>query len=334
MHPQTYNRETVETIPFGNLTLSIIGSALWAEEDRARRLNDTITDIINLVDEEGRIPASHVLRLLVVASDFPTEVAKWQQQLGQAEGISSENTAGKTLSWGSGEPESTYSVITLSEGVALGLIEGDTKLKSIAIQTLIHELAHVHTDYLFLRLFGPPSLEQSDWAGIRQFIALSTLAEFFSESIALLYVEDYEFFEEFVSLGTTILQDAQQQIEQGILTFQKDRDIVQLWKLAVYELSKAFNQLGRSIGYLAAARHAGNDCFNQFFEDVNRLSPLWESVVGQLVDELDTLANQENWDLDSFNGLYDIIEQGFLAAGIQPRPLDQGLEVLYRPLTS
>lgn len=257
-----------------------------------------------------------------MASDFATEVARWRRQLGEPGGISSNSKAetwGKTLPlWGSGEPESTYAVIILPREIAYCLIAGENSLKSLARGILVHELAHVHDNYRYRRDFGPqPEPTIDDSIDIRHLIAKGTWGEFFAQSIAYpYYPEDHR--EELVSLGLTRLQDSLQEIKQAKSDFQSHGNTATLWEVAIGKIGDAFFQLSRSIGLLTAAQRDGNEQFDQFFKGVNEISSTWGQIVRQLVRELNTLASQEKWDSESFNGLEDVIEQGFRATGLHP----------------
>jgi len=302
----------------GSFTLSIHnGSAVWGEEDRGKRLSDVILKIIEHA-KELEIGGCLILRLVVVTGDFVNETTEWNKQLDEVWRVSSEGAVGQTLTWGNGQPDSTYSIIILSQDIALGLVEGDTQLQALGTGIFIHELAHVHDNIRYLYNFGPePVPKQGDWISYRQFIARSTWAEFFAEGYVYPYVKNY-FFDENVSHAITLLQNAQRQIEQEILAFQSHQDVRKVWALAVDKLSSVFNQFGRSLSLLLSAQQDGedNNQIEKFFEEVDDVSQAWRQVVQQLLDEL--IAANQKLEQDSFNRIGGIVDQGFRAMGLEP----------------
>lgn len=63
-------------------------------------------------------------------------------------------TGGKCLLWGTGDPEATYAIIIIAEKVGLALVRDEESPGISPRALLVHELAHIHDDYRYLKAFG------------------------------------------------------------------------------------------------------------------------------------------------------------------------------------
>ncbi len=311
---EVYDKAAVENIPFGRLALSMNNvSSVW-NNDRAKTLYDIMHEIIESVREE--IIGSWILRLVVVTSDYVTEVNKWRQELNEAWIAPSEGAIGQTLVWGNGHPKTTWAVIVLSEQVAEALLKVD--IVAFGKQVFIHELAHVHDDLYYLQYIGSLPTSAGDWANLRQFIARSVWAEYFSESFAYLQVKDDFNFDENVSYTIPLLQKARMEIEREVLALQTHRDTSKVWAVAVDHLSAAFNQLGRSLGLLVAHQQVNGDSgqLEDFFEKTDGVSQAWGQIARKLLDEFVNARPLSG--LEGFNVIGELIDDGFRAFGLEP----------------
>lgn len=314
-----HNKASVEATPLGTYNVAIYGSSVWAEENRAQRLNDVILTLVQSTRELG-IGGASILRLIVITADYPGEVARWSQELDEEWRVPSEGAVGQTLTWGNGEPDSSYSIIILAEAEAICLVEGDAELQSVATGLLIHELAHVHDDFHYLFTFGSmPPLRPGDWISIRHFIAQSTWGEFFAETAAYPYLRDYGLQDQ-LDHALTLLSDSRREIEQEISAFQLHQDVHRVWAVAVDKLSAVFNQFGRvlSLLYFTRVESESDERFDRFLVSTRDVSVAWEHLLHELLDELLILEERERWGDDSFDRLGEIVDQGFRIVDLEP----------------
>ncbi len=317
--PIVYNKNLVEKISLGSHVLSIRNcSILWSEENRVNRLSESITNVIGIAKREIGIVGCSILRLVVVTGNFLNETTEWYMQLGEIWRVSSEGAVGQTLTWGDGQPGSTYSVIILSQDIAFGFVDGDSGHKSLAIGTLIHELAHVHDNVRYLHNFGPePIPKQGDWMSHRQFMARSTWGEFYAESCAYPYLKNI-YINENIAHSVTLLKGAIQDIRKETLAYKIHQNAGKVWGLAESKLSSVFNQFGRSLALLISDRRA-NENSNQvdhFFKEISCVSQEWEEIIHRLLDKL--VESKLQVDATRFTHLGEIVDQGFRSIGLEP----------------
>jgi hypothetical protein len=235
-----YDRSSVEAIPFGHLKCNIIGSDLWRDTDRVKRL---FTEISNLVKEVvERIPGCFITRIVVVAVQTGREITKWQKELGRPEVITDDAvgvTSGKALVWGSGQLSTSYGIVIISEAIAVEIADRGTDFE-MCRALLVHELAHIHDDFIWLQRFGPqkpPS--NNDWPGIRRAIAGSIWGEYLAEKVAQSYMKQSQFLNALVLAGQNDFAFSRLSIQNQ---YNADRNIVPIWAVAD-ELSKIFDNL-------------------------------------------------------------------------------------------
>ena len=227
--PVVYDKAFVEMMPLGKCDLSILnGYALWAEEDRAKRLSECIINTMHSALDIG-IGGCAILRLVIATGDFPNLVAGWGKQLNEIWRVSSQGAVGQTFTWGDGQATSTYAIIILAQDIALGLIADDKEANNFALCTLIHELAHVHDNLYYLHNIGSePTLQQGDWISHRLFFARSLWGEFFAESIAFPYFKISDLSEN-VAYSITLLKDATKEVSKETIAFISHQHAGKVW---------------------------------------------------------------------------------------------------------
>ena len=330
MNAGVYTKQTVESLPLGGLSVSITGSNHWNVADRAQRLADAISLLVEDASIRASIPACALLRLVVVTCDIKGELARWQRQLerpvsitANAEGV----TAGKCLLWGSGDPESTYAIVIFSEKVGVALINGEDSSGSRTRALLVHELAHIQDDYNHLKFFGrtePPM--NDDWDGIRHAIAIAAWGEYFAESIAAPYFND-DSSELRVTFVVELVRGCLHRTRQAISEYRSHGDIGVLWQVACDEISNIFCHFGRVIGFMREMYPDDNAVSEQIFDAIYGLSRSWGQVTRQLDLDLNAIAGQHEWDSQTFLSLEDVVAGGFNASGFYPKIDGRGLRV-------
>src|SRR5258708_27035625 len=251
-----HDKVSVEQISLGSLSLAINGSTIWGEENRAQRLLDYISSVREDLITKEQIPACSLLRLVSVTNDITAEIGRWQRQLGEPVLTSTDElgeVVGKTLTWGDGEPESTFAVIILAEGMALGMLEeGSSEAKSLCVGMLAHELTHVHDYYRQIRTFGKDHLVYAaDWGNLCREIAINMWSEFHAESVAYSYAGELDSDSQ-VLLAVNYVRKSTQDIQRAIATYRLDRDMPAVWSFVTSTLSKTLNQVGTAMGLFSS----------------------------------------------------------------------------------
>lgn len=334
MNSDVYTKKRVEGIPLGSFLVSIMGLNDWALSDRVQRLAEALSLLIEDVSLRPVIPACNLLRLFIVTYDIQKEIAHWQEQLEKpvsmtdnAEGV----TAGKCLFWGSGNPESTYAVVIVSEGIGINLIEGEEPAKGLSKALIVHEFSHIQDDYTHLKIFGPidPPMND-DWFGIRRAIAIASWGEYFAESIAAPYYNDKEY-EIQVNDIVKFFSAGWNRIKQAISEYRNHGNIGILWQIAGDELSNIFNHFGRILGLIRKIFPDNKGISSKIFTDIFSLSPSWGQIVRHLDLELNMIAGQPEWNSQTFLRLEKVVEEGFNASGFYPVVDARGLRVNVQP---
>lgn len=313
-------RATVEAAPNGRLSISFVYVAqCWEEEERMSRLLDAIVTTINEVQEA--VPFWIITRLVVVTSDFPSEVIRWQRELGEQEGVTSGiygEAHGKALVWGNNTLEATYGVVILSELIALCLIEGIAQNQALAKAVLTHELAHVHDEFIYRQVFGQPfPNETNNWAELRRTLAYVTWSEFFANFVAYHFHKVWGCNDE-IFAPTSLIKRISLEISRRIFLYRFDGNMQTLWFSSVSDLLQVFAQSARSLGLLVAAQMDSDDKSEELFALCDEISPSWGNIMRRLTEEL----GRQPRGLQRSPGLLDqiglIIERGFHAVGLYP----------------
>jgi len=285
----------------------------WSDAEAQRRLSDKLRAAARSVDEVR----FHTLRLVVFAADLDGEVMRWERELGrQPVGVTAQ-AVGKTLTWGDGNPESTYSVIILAAGMAWGLVEDHPT----ALRTLRHELAHVWGNLVDLHAFGPEEVgvASNDWPAIKRYWARSVAGEFDAEHYAYDQIpedaprpDDNAFTVEVWSRAVETLADA-------VSCYRATRDVRDLWE-AVLALGDPLLQVGRHLGRLEARK--SEDSISEFLAQLPAVSRagialLSRALVGDTKDNEPTV-------------LEEAFEMIVLATGVGPVQDPGGLRVIVR----
>lgn len=310
------DKQLVENISLGTFAISIQGSQVWAESDKVQLLQDVlIRNWVQAVNSD-LIPHCSVLRLIVVASDFTNEVAKWSALLEENWRVSSDGAVGQTFVWGDGKHITTYAVVILSEEIALGFIND----VSFSSEVLLHEFAHIHNDFLYLNYFGAlPKIKPGDWRTVREFIAYSVWGEYFAESIVYRNY-DSEQPEENIQHAIVLLKNALVRIKDEITLFQRTKEVTPVWATAINTLSSAFNHFGRVLGYFSSTKQRSKPAPNEYdlYKNISEISNEWEQIIKQLSYELTRLSSENAWQSDKFEPLGQIIDNVFRNVGFEP----------------
>ena len=328
MDTELLTRSSVESTQGGGLTISLVNVANgWAEEQRLPRLQNAIASVIDEV--QTLIPFWAVTRLIEVASDFQSEVVRWQRELGEPEGVTIGEYGeahGKVLVWGDGGLESTYAVVILSEPIALSFIEGEIRNQAYSRAVLGHELAHVHDEFVYRRVFHqPPPHDQGSWTGLCHTLAYITWSEFFANFTA------YRFHKQLgidgdVLRPAALIRHITLETSKRISFYRLDADMPKLWFPSLGDMSQLFAQSARSLGLLVVAQIGGHDRLSELFASCDQISLDWGQVVRQLVEEFQ-INLKEPWSAKMLCGIEKVIEDAFHLVGLYPTDTKNGIWV-------
>lgn len=323
-NPNPPNKRSVETTPIGSMQFLLTNvSSSWSEESRTAQLSNAISNAMH--DVIKTIPICQLLRLIVFSANPLSEIVRWQRELGLLEGVTSGpigEVLGKTLVWGSGELDASYAVIIFPETIALGLLDGDDKLQPCMKGTLVHELAHVHDEVIYLKVFGRLShIAGDDWPSLRRFYAHAVWGEYFANSVAFPYLKQCDLD---AQLDATInfFELNMHRISQAISTYRVDNRMDALWQFALNEMTQLYSQLGRVIALAVGAKDEGGTQLDKFLVDIDERSVAWGAVVRHLTAEL-TILEGTKWESNSLDQLKEVIDEGFQAAGFYPKYSDE-----------
>ncbi len=314
----TFNKISVENMLLGECNLQITnGYPLWHEENRATQLSKYIINVVN--NANGfEIGGCAILRLVVVTGNLSNEVKSWSAELGETWRGSSDGAVGQTLIWGDGKPESTYAVIILSQDIALCLLSEDKEAETFALGILIHELAHVHDDFICLNIFShAPSPQQGNWASHRQFLAKSLWGEFFAETHTYPYIKDSELSENILH-SVAALKYAINEINKEMTSYQLHKTAEKVWAVAENQLSIVFNHLGRTLALLLSDERVKNNksLTEKFIAEINLISRDWAKILYNLMDILKKTEMIPSPDILEEIGKF--VDNGFRAIGLEP----------------
>jgi hypothetical protein len=319
MNTEYSTRISVESIPVGQHIISLhVTDEKWLDDQCLSLFKDTIASIIE--DVYKVIPFCVITRLISVSSDFPGEVARWQQELGKPVGVTSGphgEAHGKVLVWGNEGTDSTFAVIILSELVALSLIEETWLSKAI----LSHELAHVHDEFEYRRAFTcPPPQQYNTWANVRCALAYNIWSEFSANLIAYRYYKNSGIDD--IPDIQSLLSRATRAISERVSLYWINHNIPELWFPSWGDLEQVFAQSARFLGTMTAAQLEDSDRSAEFFAVCDAISSDWGQLIRQLSSELKKAHQEESWDSRKLDALEIVVENGFHLVGLFPEDRD------------
>jgi hypothetical protein len=264
------------------------------------------------------------LRLIVVTENLGEAANFWNRELGSPEAGVSDGAVGKYISWGN-DLDSARSIVILPLGISHGVASG----LSIAITSVIHELGHVHDDFVRGVKFGfrQHSNHAGDWPAICAQFAEITWSEYAAETVAVSYMTA-EDLQTLMTNDPAHLASTHQQLRELIRCYQlRQLDLGSLWSQALTHFSHIFANLGRAAARFPFAEN-GKDARAGLVNAAGEAAP-WQPIVEEIFGELDALADKaySGWAGEPFRGIGEQVAAGFNAAGFFPIPCGQNLRV-------
>lgn len=331
MSDTTFNKETVEEIPFGGMTISLTNcvSPQWREQQVLDKLSGVIQQI--KADINDKAPFCELTRLIIITADFGEEVTKWQHLLNLPVLTSTDSNAeavAKTLVWGDGLPKTTYPIIIISEAIAIGLMDdNNSSLQLLSKGILAHEFGHTHDNFLRLNVSGDQSNPLNTWRGIKQEIAENLWSEFFAESVAKIYKQDANT-DTNIALAITLAKSGHEAIIARTEHCRTRKDAKELFRVASSELSKTCNQFGRVAGLISG--HADNSKVDKIKDELASISEGWKTIFHNIYVEVQNINSVDKLSEASFTNLQMVIETLFNLNGIYPEETEQGFTISIR----
>lgn len=315
----------------GSWTLSINnGSSCWENPDNVQKINRLFLSLFEELSK--KLPALIVLRAIVVTPDVIQEYDRLLEETERKARVDLPRAGlviGKVLTWGSCENlENYFALIVINEGVCISSVfEDDSESKCM----IAHELAHIAEGYVTRNVKGneKEDIYQHEWEKIRFSKAANVYSEFFAQIIAYPYYTNKNILQKHINYAIALLDSATVFLNHEITKYRKSADMGRLWPISVSELSRVFDQIGRSIGLLVCIDYEENESsWNTFIEQVKEVNPSWVAVIEEFRSALLAIDKIEQ---DSFNPLCEAINHGFIAAGLAPEILEDGVLYIHVP---
>ena len=306
---------------------TINGSPFWNESENFRKLNDTIVALYNEVAQ--KLGAIAVLRAVVITSDVIKEYDRLLEGTVRKARIDVPREGllgGKVLKWGKCETEENYyAAIVIDERICIDAFENDNEGKAL----IVHEFTHVAEGFITRKVKGSQSedIYTYEWEKIKYSKAATVFSEYFAQIMAYPYYPNKEVLQEHINHAITFLKSVNDFLNGEIEKYRRHADMGRLWPIAIAELSRVFDQIGRSIGLLVCIEDDHN-IWNNFLEQIEAINPLWVPVIQEFMRNLSSITNFERYSLEA---ICEAIEIGFKAAGIIPEVLENGNLYIHVP---
>jgi len=314
----------------GTFTLTITnGSSFWNKSENLKRLNGILVILYNKIAE--KIPTLAVLRAIVVTSDVLSEYDRLLEGTTRRSRVNAPREgilAGKVLTWGKRETdENYYAAIVLDEKICIAAFEDDNEGKAM----IVHELAHVAEGFITRNIRGSKSedIYNHEWEKIKYSKATTVYSEFFAQIMAYSYYPNKEVLQDHIDHAITFLRSVTDFLSSEIAKYRWHADMNRFWPLTVSELSRVFDQIGRSIGLLVCIDDENNEAaWKSFIDQIEAINSSWVPVMEEFKYALLTINNFEG---NSFDPLCDAIDHGFNATGLIPQILEDGTFYIHVP---
>lgn len=310
---------------------AVNASPFWNNPENFKKINDII---VKLHKEVTNIfNTLIVLRAVIITSDVIKEYERLLTDSKRNTTMSKPRTgtiviAGKIFKWGKCESiENYYAAVILDEHICVGAFENDNECKAL----IVHELAHVAEWYITKNVKGNKLNDtyNNEWERIKYLKATDMFSEYFAQIMAYPYYPNNDVLQEHVDFIISILKSANQFVNNEITKYRIHADMNKLWTSAGKELSRVFDQVGRSLGLLECIEN-NNERYNEFLVQINSINPSWVSVIQEAAKALKNFASSDN--NFSPDALTKVIEKGFNASGFIPEVITGGKIYIHVPI--
>lgn len=304
-------KEEVEHPEFGlRFILEGADDALGAKVSDA--LLNLLRELAGTEDDPG-LAFAH-LRAIHFVEDLPSEVRRWQRQLGRPVVVSEADGAsigGKALVWGDGGADTTHAVILLQAF----MVEGVAERRGSNLGLVAHELAHADLDRQLIVSIGAALDDHhhaGDWDTVGLQLAVNAISEAYAESVASRYTEEVMVVEA-ENLLVAMAQGVLSRMREAVAEYRHHGDMGTLWGLTLFEVSAYLNQLGRVTGFALRGR------------DPRGVGPRLAEVHPQFGEHLDLfrqafldVADAGNVERAAFSPAIKVVEQVLTHFGVEP----------------
>lgn len=332
MDNQIFNKESVEKIPPGTISISLQNvNEYWAVNDNAQKVADALVTLIHELRDEKRIIALSIVRLIIFTSNLSDIVSYWSEQLNVSSHITRHElgeVASKIMDWGEGELETIYAVIIIKEENAYYLLHEDPSVQAVGKHIVTHELAHLDTQFLLKDVFENTRMSRMEY--LRYRLAYDIWAEFYAEYASRDYLSE-TYIQNAPNMLYQLLNQEIKAINQEIKDYRSHADIEKLWNFVEDRLFILIAQTGRCLGAICGAPNKKLN-LDLFIKSLNEICIPWASVTQDVINQIsqDGVYTSK----ESYGRLGDIVMKYFEGVGLFPElRLDESFYV-HVPFTS
>ncbi|WP_043933815.1 hypothetical protein [Bacillus sp. EB01] len=295
-------------------------------DERIQQLQKALKTIILDLQKQSQLNLS-LLESIIVPDDFGKELVSFQREHKLLEGFTHNEHArafAKVLDYKvNGEKRCT---IFLDKHIVAGLYGEETQ--QFFINTIHHELCHVHDDFNMMNIFGSDSkrfgdtelstrLYDSAWGAWSEYFALRTSASTLPKDSDLL-----------IPFLIDVVNDTKEKIQEEINLYRYHRDLGKFFPQFEERVYFLIKMAATVIGNIHGATWLPDELVinhkNELFKE-NYFEESWKN----LWDALDKIyGTYPNWSgLSDFDPVSKVVEETWNAFGIFPEMTEEGLYI-------
>ncbi|MYD94457.1 MAG: hypothetical protein F4Y02_12375 [Chloroflexi bacterium] len=311
-----------ETLP-SHCSVSIRG---WENENEAEA-REFGQVVMSLAKELSRYLDLSRLESVIIAWDYTEAVASVDPGDGipPAAPTSNEYALGGAMAYHTVRDDEIWSVIVIWTGLVRQLNQMDDPEHKLALQTLVHELAHVHDLRLFARTYpgGWQAAKPKDGREAKlQMIVNPCQSEYSAQRRAAWAAPEHGL--DLLEMLNKAMKDVDDQIRSARLSYRVDGDLDKYWLVVVERFTFLFQAIGYGLG------HA--DWVEANADDHPELAALYRAKLIDLAghpsgwmldacrDAVQPFFHLEEWsDLEIYDPLIEVLERLFNQNGMYTR---------------
>lgn len=328
--PSLPTLKSLEECQLGNLTITTSNaSGFWAENNT---LNKFVEILIPLYKEVMEISSSlSVLRAIIITNDVVKEYDRLLEGTDRKARVNPPREgmlAGKVYTWGKEETaENYYAVLVLHESTCIGTFNENDPGKAL----IIHELVHVAEGFETRNIIKDKNedIYTHEIEKLNRLKAKTIVSEFIAQKIACSYYPNMLTVQEHVDFLIDIIKNTNDYLDNEITKYRFNKNIKELWAITVAELSRVFDQIGRSLGLIVSIEgEDGEKIWNLLISKIQQISEDWGEVIKEFKESLFAITTLE---LEQYNSLCTIIDKTYTIVGVIPECRTDGSFYVHVP---
>jgi|GEM_PF-3768670 len=317
----------------GSWTITMTNtSSLWNEPENAQKAQKVIVSLYQELVE--KLPGLLVLRAFIITSNVIEEYDRLLEGTGRRAKVDRPRDgmlAAKVLTWGEcSNKDNYYGAIVIDERIcAAATFDDSSECKAL----IVHEFTHVAEGYFTSRFINnkKEDIYHNEWEKIVFSDATGLFSEYFAQLVSYPYYKEQSVLEEHINYLITHLTSVNKFLNNEIAEYRYHADMNRLWPKVISELSRIFDQIGRSIGLLVCFNNEMYEpAWNCFINKIKQINPLWVPVINEFRDAL-TSFDITNLERTTFDPICNAIKSGYNAAGFIPETLKDGTLYIHVP---